>query len=744
MTLTGGTRDLPADVQIHRQEKIIRALIRRADRQNDIGTSAFRAFQSAIALQERVDAQTRDLKRAETELESVRYERERTRRSLVDALSSMADGFALFLDGQLHVTNDFFLSLLPDTSSLIAPGLGIEGFFDLISSSTEFVSSDRNLSDVAAALVQPRSSIAVVIGFRRDRWYNLNAQQTSDDNVLVLLTDITELVRRNRFEKETLIDFQKDYLKAVFQNMSSGVCTVAATGQVLMFNLKFQDLLGLGRNELTAGVHVDELFRSLMSRELIRADDIRVLLDWRDALGNREFVQHLVRRRDGQVINIHAYRLPDGGYVIELKDVTLEVRNTETLEERVRERTAELTKANDRLRSEYGEKARVEEQLRLAKERLEAAMSSKTRFLAAASHDLLQPINAAQLMISTLKEATRDTEFQQLVERLDGSFTSAEQLLRSLLDISRLESASPDDVSLGAVGLHAILAGIYSDQVLNAAQRQISLDFVPCSATVLSDPIYLLRSIQNLVVNAIQYTRPGGRVLVGCRRHGRTVELQVWDTGIGIPRREQKRVFEEFARAEGTALATGMGLGLSVVERACRLLGHKLSLRSKPGVGSVFSITMEVVDGPVKPEEPTSFLPESETRALDQIVLVIENDEDVLFATTQWLERAGAGVLPARCISEAVAFVNDMGMPPDIILADYQLDDGETGIDAITRIRDMADSDVPAIVITANRSESIRQVGTLKGVSFMTKPAKLSRLRRLIDWKTSDTYKGRK
>ena len=722
--------------QVARQQKIIDALIRRSERQNDVGPSAFNAFQSAIALQERVEAQTRDLKRAENELQSVRYERERNRRSLVEALSSMAEGFALFLDGQLHVTNEFFGNLLPDRAGDIVPGLGIARFFKVIADSRVFVGSEPGLVETGILLARTKGleNRTVVVELDQDRWYQLNAQHTSRENLVLLVTDITDLVRRNRFEKETLIDLQEDYLRAVFQAMSSGVCTISSTGQIMMTNLRFHELLGLPASALRPGMSVVELMGEMAARGLVDEVSASRLSRWRDELSSKGAIRRRIRHGDDEFLDIHADRLPDGGFVVDVKDVTLEVRTTETLEVRVRERTAELTLANEKLVRQYHEKAQVEEKLRIAKEKAEAATSSKTRFLAAASHDLLQPINAAKLLISTLKETTHGTEFFPLVERLDGSFGSAEQLLRSLLDISRLESAEPDEVTVTDVSIGAVMGGIHSDQALVAEQKNVKLDVVPCSLAVKSDSTYLLRSLQNLVVNAIQYTEPGGRVLVGCRRHGNRVEAQVWDTGIGIALSDQQRIFEEFTRAEGVPLGSGMGLGLSVVDRACRLLGHKLSVRSKPGVGSVFSIEMEAADSAPAPREPTRPLPES-GQTMDYIVLVIENDEDVLFGTTTWLERQGAAVLAARTIEEAVGMVRDIGMPPDIILADYQLDDGDTGVEAITRLRLMTGSHIPAIMITANRSEGLREAGALNDVAVMTKPVKLARLRQLIDWK---------
>lgn len=730
--------DEPPELRMARQEKIIEALIRRADRQNDIGPAAFRAFQSAIELQARVEAQTRDLERAETELESVRYERERTRKSLVDALSSMAEGFALFVDGKLHVSNEFLASLLSGRSGDFEPGLGVDRFFGLIAESPVLVSADRSLREVGLRLARrsTQEDMSVVIELGGDRWYQLNAQHTSRDNIILFVTEITELVRRNRFEKESLIDLQEDYLRAVFQNMSSGVCTISATGRIMLLNVQFPRLLGVSPASVQPGMKATALIDLMKKRNLVDASDEIRLAAWRDEVEAYGRTAQRLRQRSGKVIDIHANKLPDGGYVVEVTDVTLEVRTAEMLEVRVQDRTAELTRANEQLERKHSENAKVEEELRVARDRAEAAISSKTRFLAAASHDLLQPINAAQLLISTLRETTRETPSHPIVERLAGAFASAEQLLRSLLDISRLESADADAIAIGDVGLGPLLAGIHGDQALVAEQKDVRLDVVPCSAVVRSDQVYLLRSVQNLVVNAIQYTEPGGRVLVGCRRRGKKIELQVWDTGIGIAYSDQRRIFDEFTRAEGMPPGTGMGLGLSVVDRACRLLGHGLAVRSKPRVGSLFTITMDIVEGAATPDEPARFPAPADDAPLDLIVLVIENDADVLYGMTKWLEQVGASVLPARSIREAMGFVNDMGMPPDIILADYQLDDGETGVEGIACIREMTDRRVPGILITANRSDSLREAALGADLSVLTKPAKLSRLRQLIEWKT--------
>ena len=728
----------PLAQQVARQAKIIEALMRRANRQHELGSTAYSAFQSAIALQGQVWAKTRDLERTATELHVARADRERTRKSLADALSAMEGGFALFTDGKLEVCNDLFQSLFPDISALIQPGLTLDEYFESMTRSGHFVSTDSRIHNTLSPARRSQggaSMLSKVIELTEDRWFQMNLQRTNSDNVVLLMTDITGVVRQNRSEKENLIDRQADYLQAVFENMTSGVCTFTSDGALMMHNSQFRRLLGLPYTMLQKGTEITRLLDFMKMHELLTDDSDPDIDLWKERLDRQGRLRKRVRHATGRMLDLHAHRLPGGGILVELKDVTLEHRATEMLENRVAERTAELTRANARLRDQYEEKARVEEELRLAKERAEAAVSSKTRFLAAASHDLLQPINAAKLLIATLLETAADTPMAPTVERLHGSFTSTEQLLHSLLDISRLESTGASTLTPTDVCLGTLMRSVYEDQTPLAVRKGVTLDIVPCMVFVRSDPVYLLRSIQNLVVNAIQYTDAGGRVLVGCRRNGDKIVLQVWDTGIGINRKDQKRIFEEFARADNVPLGSGVGLGLSIVDRTCRLLDHKVRVRSKPGAGSVFSIEMDMVPGQPMASEEGRVPDQDADAAADHIVLVIENDPDVLFATVQKLEQWGASVLAARSEEEALGLVEDIGMAPDIILADYQLDNGATGDNAILAVRSKTGVRVPAIMITADRSDTLLRAGAEIGFSVLTKPVQLSRLRPLIDWK---------
>ncbi|WP_255731636.1 PAS-domain containing protein [Phaeobacter sp. B1627] len=685
---------------------------------------------------------TRDLEAAANELESLRYEQQRTRANLDNALEAMEGGFALFTDNHFVVCNELFRQLLPDISQALTPSLTLSRYLDLMAASKTLVSTNRHSGQSDTRTPNGMPVLSIVLELTEDRWFQMRVQPMREDRVVLMMTEITSIVRQNRNEKESLIGAQAVYLQAVFENMTSGVCSFSASGTVIMFNAAFRELLGLPGTAIKWGMPLSQILSTLRSSALVGPYTLRQLKDWRDAMAAGRAFRMRVEHPKGQVLDLQANPLPDGGFLVELKDVTLQSRVTATLEKRVAERTAELTRANERLTGQYETQARVEEELRLAKEQAEAAVSSKTRFLAAASHDLLQPVNASRLMLETVVQSSQNTPIHDSVKRLQRAFRSTEQLLQALLDISRLESAAPDTITHAEVGLRSLMQGVFDDQLAVANQKNVDLRVVPSSLYVRSDPVYLLRSLQNLVVNAIQYNHSGGRVLVGCRRKGDKAILQVWDSGIGISPADQTRIFDEFTRAESSASVTGVGIGLSVVERACRHLGHRLWVHSTPGKGSLFCIEMTCVPGDQVQTDPENPAPPQNGQPLDLIAMVIENDEDVLFATTRILEQWGADVLPVSSVEEGLKHLRDMGMPPDILLVDYHLDHGATGVQAIAEIRAHSGTFVPAILITANRSEDLVILGRERGFSVMTKPVQPSRLRPLIEWKARASMGG--
>ena len=282
--------DEPTDVQIARQERIIAALMRRADRQTEMNVSAYSAFQSAIELQAQVAAKTRDLEEAATELETVRGDRARTQRNLHDALSVMQEGFALFTDGHLNVCNHLFRTVLPDIADEVVTGLTLDGYFDLMVRSRYLVSTDHKIHHPAAQVKKTEDgamAMSLMIELTGDIWYQLGLQRTSADNVVLLLTEITPIVRQNRSEKKTLIDQQADYLQAVFETMTSGVCTFSPEGTVMMQNRQFRRLLGVPLTELQPGTTLERLLAFMQSNGLVRDDAFLEIANWQQQLTPR-------------------------------------------------------------------------------------------------------------------------------------------------------------------------------------------------------------------------------------------------------------------------------------------------------------------------------------------------------------------------------------------------------------------------------------------------------------------------
>ncbi len=734
----------PLEQQVARQNKIIEALIQRANREHDIGGSAYSLFQSAIALQGEVWEKTRDLEkaldtlgRASNQLKIAEYAREQTERTLADALDAMEGGFALFTDNALEICNDQFKRMVPDLVESVVPGIDIDAYFQSLSKSSSVVSLDTAPGRLPGETARKPVSKAVrpsVIGLRNNRWFQITLKQTSSKKIVLLSTEITSIVRQNRLEKDRLIDKQAMFLQGAFDHMTQGVCTFSAEGTLLIHNERFRELLRLPFSLVRKGTSFSQVLEFVVKHKLLRSlSPDEEFEDWIAAFQAGQGLERKARHVSGDILDIRVHALPDQGYIMNVMDITAESQTTELLEQRVQERTSALVEANDRLRRQNEEQARVDEQLRQAKERAEEAVSSKTKFFAAASHDLLQPINAAKLLISTLQEGADQTPMSDTVQRLGRSFNSIESLLHALLDISRLDSTGTE-MSVGDFCISDLLQTVQDDYRQLAEEKDIRLDIVPSSLWVRSDQRYLLRCVQNLVVNAIQYTERG-RVLAGCRHKGDHLVLEVWDTGIGISKKDQHRIFSEFTRVSDGA-GFGMGLGLSIVDRACRRLGHPVSVRSKPGMGSVFSITLPVVERGRRLEGPKESDSSSGSEDMDLIVLIVENNPDVLFATAKKVESWGGSVLTAVSTEEALEQVREIGMAPDIILADYQLDGDDTGIRTIEEVRSLSGADVPAIMITASRDESLVDASRRHRFTVLTKPVTLSRLRPLIDWKT--------
>ncbi|OHV90558.1 hybrid sensor histidine kinase/response regulator [Mesorhizobium sp. ORS 3428] len=400
-----------------------------------------------------------------------------------------------------------------------------------------------------------------------------------------------------------------------------------------------------------------------------------------------------------------------------------------SLENRVRTRTEELHATLRRL-----EQSNIE--LVAAKETAELANLSKTRFLAAASHDVLQPLNAAHLSVSALAEVQTSDEGRKLVRQVERSLETMEDLLRTLLDISKLD-AGVVQPEIGDVSLEALFSSLRSDFLPEAEKKGLSLKFRPVNVVVRSDRTLLRRILQNILSNALRYTRTGG-VLVGTRHRGYTIRIDVADTGCGIPDDQREAVFEEFHRgtptlAEGR-LAGGLGLGLAIVRRMAAALGHPVTFSSKVGRGTIFHIDVPVgISAAAEPAAGSADMERPRGYGLfGTKVLLVENDADVLSAMTSLLERWQCLVRAATSTDDALDLIGDTDWVPDIIIADQHLDGGDLGTATIAEVRDYLGRPVPALIVTADGSELVAKAARAAGIELMRKPLKPAQLRALL------------
>lgn len=541
----------------------------------------------------------------------------------------------------------------------------------------------------------------------------LKRRNVGVSSALKLLDDASEALQYNR-----------DLLQTALDHVRQGLAVFDRDMRLICWNRQFRDVLSLPAELGRFGVPLDQIIRHLAQ---CANTDRRVI----EEIVTDRITKYVVsmetfneRLPDGRVVAVRINAMPHGGIVVTYMDITGQVaasealaRAKEELERRVAERTAELTAVN--------------RELEIAKAKADEANLGKTRFLAAASHDILQPLNAARLYTTSLTEQVRGGELQRLSTNIDASLEAVEEIINALLDMSRLDTGAMK-AELGIFPINELFHQLQVEFDPMARARGLEFTVMPSALHVRSDRRLLRRVLQNLVSNGLKYTGSGG-VVLGCRRRGRQVLIQVHDTGPGIPSEQQSLIFQEFKRLDAHARAVpGLGLGLSIVERMCRVLDHPLSLSSRPGRGSTFTVRIPLAKWSEAEAAPRVLSRSSgygDMRGC--MVLCIDNERNILEGMRSLLEGWNSLVMTAESMEEALQKVKAAHILPDLVLTDYHLD-GESGIDAIKALNGESQTPLRAALITADRSPEVRAAAAAHGLPLLHKPLKPAALRALM------------
>jgi len=548
----------------------------------------------------------------------------------------------------------------------------------------------------ASRVAEVEHELAAVIGAASARLLLQVVRQQRRDELDTVAAIVGEAAQDLRFNQRVL--------EAALENMSQGICVVDAELCLVAWNGRYASLFGYPDGLLQVGRPVADLTRYNVARGMIGAGDVEARVQ-RRLTHMRAGTRHLSERSfpDGTAVEIRGNPMPGGGFVATFTDVTA-FRHAEDA----------LRGANETL------EARVEERTRaLAEATAEAqrANTAKSRFLAAVSHDLMQPLHAAQLFAHALAEHGGEAS---TVRHLQGALAATEGLLAGLLDIARLEGgrlrAQPREFALSEV-----LGPLAAEFQAMALDRGMRLSVVDSAAWVRSDPLLLRRVLQNFLSNALRYSERG-RVLLGVRRHGEQLRLEVWDTGPGIPPEERERIFQAFHRLN-QAGGQGLGLGLSIAQRMAALLEHPLGLRSWPGRGSVFHLDVPRA----QPVAAPAIAAEVSHGVAAGRAVVLDNEPAARTALATLLQGWGWAVHLAAQPRQAM----EAPWRPDLFVLDYHLDHGVTGLDVLRALQH-AHPGVPTLILTADRDGELRQRILDAGAMVLYKPLKPLALQQVL------------
>lgn len=549
---------------------------------------------------------------------------------------------------------------------------------------------------------------------------------------------IAALRQRNRAELEALVQQHAQELRTArdgvieaarhadgglsrqLEHLPQGVVIIDADLRLVAWNRRYLELFRFPPGFIHAGRPIEDVFRFNAERGLLGAAPVEDAIQRRlDHLRSGKPHARESEKEDGTVLEIRGNPLPDGGFVTSYADITgykntaRELRSlADALERRIADRTVDL------------EQARRD---------AEQANRYKTRFVAAAVHDLLQPLNAARMFLSAMRSRLQAPEQRELADHVEAALTAQDAVLASLLDISRMEAGTlPVDVR--AFALEPLLDALAREFGILAQARGLRLRHVPTRLVVRSDEALLRRILQNFLSNAVRYAR-SGRIVLGCRRDGDRVRIEVHDQGPGIPESLQREIFEEFRRLDdGDGGERGAGLGLAIVERIGRLLGHRIVLHSQAGRGSMFGVVVPVADAGSLPvaavPRAADPAPQDDGPLRGCTVWCVDDDPRVCEATRALLQRWECDVAFAGGPQGALTLASP-GRVPQIVLLDVRM--GEVDGPALYEaLRARWGQSPPVVLVTAERDETLQRDAAARGWGFLPKPVRAPALRALM------------
>lgn len=522
-------------------------------------------------------------------------------------------------------------------------------------------------------------------------------------------------------ETSRALKFSRELLQSSIDNMSQGISVVDNHYRLVVWNQQFTQMFKLPEHAVYVGSPMEEVIHQILHSNT--HDNDNKITESHSQIGQFTQGNHHIQLHTptgSKVIEIRGEPIPQGGYVTTYTDITDhqsmvdELKNAkENLEQRVQERTIELQDTN--------------QQLEQAKSQAESANQSKTRFLAAASHDLAQPLNAAKLFATALQSVQLQEDSKNLVNNLSNSIQNAENLISDLFDIAKID-AGIIKTQRSIFPMQQLLESLNQEFHVLAQQKGLSFVFHNCRLYAHTDRKHLRRILQNLIANAIRYTQQG-RIVIGCRRQEEKIVIQVWDTGVGIPGDSLDDIFTEFKQLKNAPLNEGSGLGLATVNRLCQCLNLPISVQSKVNSGSMFQVIVPRANYSNEGESQASSPPFRAAELSQKLqILCIDNEDSILKGMDAMLSSWGYQVSCCKNLEEARLHFSSTSYP-DVIFADYHLDNDETGIDTVNQLYEDWQEKIPCVIISADQTDHVKTQCKEQGFLFQRKPVKPNALR---------------